>query len=92
MSEADDVYGIPNITQQEVDDFIAMQRRAARLIPPPPGKISVSVTPTPAAPRRADALADFRFPGEVEPLAELQERKRAYDKAQAAGLIKVYRK
>jgi len=87
MSDAD-LYGIPNITQQEVDDFIAMQRRAARLIPPPPGKISVN----PAAPRPADALADFRFPGEAEPLAELQERKRAYDRAQAAGLIKVYRK
>jgi len=86
MSEAD-LYGIPNITQQEVDDFIAMQRRAARLIPPPPGKISVTTTTTP---RPADALADFRFPGEAEPLAELQERKRAYDRAQAAGLIRVY--
>ena len=87
MSDAD-LYGIPNITQQEVDDFIAMQRRAARLIPPPPGKISVN----PAAPRPGGELDSFRFPGENEPVAELQERKRAYDKAQAAGLIKVYRK
>jgi len=87
MSDAD-LYGIPNITQQEVDDFIAMQRRAARLIPPPPGKISVN----PAAPRPGGELDSFRFPGEAEPLAELQERKRAYDRAQAAGLIKVYRK
>ena len=83
-----DEYDIPGVTAEEVDHYIEMQRRAARLIPPPPGKISV--TPTPATPRPADALADFRFPGEAEPLAELQERKRAYDRAQAAGLIRVY--
>ena len=88
MSDAD-LYGIPNITQQEVDDFIAMQRRAARLIPPPPGKISVTTTTTP---RPADALADFRFPGEDESTAELQARQAAYNRAQRDGLIKVYRK
>ena len=87
MSDAD-LYGIPNITQQEVDDFIAMQRRAARLIPPPPGKISVN----PAAPRPGGELDSFRFPGEVEPLAELQARQAAYNRAQRDGLIKVYRK
>ena len=86
MSEAD-LYDIPGVTAEEVDHYIEMQRRAARLIPPPPGKISVTTTTTP---RPADALADFRFPGEAEPLAELQERKRAYDRAQAAGLIRVY--
>ena len=85
MSDAD-LYGIPGVTAEEVDHYIEMQRRAARLIPPPPGKISVN----PAAPRPGGELDSFRFPGEVEPLAELQERKRAYDRAQAAGLIKVY--
>jgi len=81
-----DEYDIPGVTAEEVDHYIEMQRRAARLIPPPPGKISVN----PAAPRPGGELDSFRFPGEVEPLAELQERKRAYDRAQAAGLIKVY--
>jgi len=83
-----DEYDIPGVTAEEVDHYIEMQRRAARLIPPPPGKISVN----PAAPRPGGELDSFRFPGEAEPLAELQERKRAYDRAQAAGLIKVYRK
>ena len=83
-----DEYDIPGVTAEEVDHFIEMQRRAAQWALAAPGKISV--TPTPAAPRRADALADFRFPGEVETTAELQERKRAYDRAQAAGLIRVY--
>ena len=87
-----DEYDIPGVTAEEVDHYIAMQRRAARLIPPPPGKISVSVTPAPAAPRRADALADFRFPGEDESTAELQARQAAYNRAQRDGLIKVYRK
>ena len=81
-----DEYDIPGVTAEEVDHYIEMQRRAARLIPPPPGKISVN----PAAPRPGGELDSFRFPGEAEPLAELQERKRAYDRAQAAGLIKVY--
>ena len=83
-----DEYDIPGVTAEEVDHFIEMQRRAAQWALAAPGKISV--TPTPATPRPADALADFRFPGEAEPLAELQERKRAYDRAQAAGLIRVY--
>ncbi len=87
MSEAD-FYGIPNITPQEIDDFIAMQRRAARLIPPPPGKISVN----PAAPRPGGELDSFRFPGEVETTAELQARQAAYNRAVRAGLIKVYRR
>ena len=85
-----DEYDIPGVTAEEVDFFLAQQRRAAQWASAAPGKISV--TPTPAAPRRADALADFRFPGEVETTAELQERKRAYDRAVGAGLIKVYRK
>ena len=89
MSEADDVYGIPGVTAEEVDHYIEMQRRAAQWASAVPGKISVTTTTTP---RRADALADFRVPGKAEPLAELQERKRAYDRAQAAGLIKVYQK
>ena len=89
MSDAD-LYGIPGVTAEEVDHYIEMQRRAAQWALAAPGKISV--TPTPATPRRADALADFRFPGEVETTAELQERKRAYDRAVGAGLIKVYRK
>ena len=84
-----DLYDIPGVTAEDVDHYIEMQRRCAQWASPPPGKVSVTTT---ATPRRADALADFRFPGENEPLAELQERKRAYDKAQAAGLIKVYRK
>ena len=83
-----DEYDIPGVTAEEVDHYIEMQRRAARLIPPPPGKISVN----PAAPRPGGELDSFRFPGEAEPLAELQERKRAYDRAVGAGLIKVYRK
>ena len=87
MSEAD-VYDIPGVTAEDVDFFLAQQRRAAQWASPPPGKISV----TPTAPRPGGELDSFRFPGENEPVAELQERKRAYDKAQAAGLIKVYRK
>ena len=87
MSEADDVYSIPGVTAEDVDFFLAQQRRAAQWASPPPGKISV--TPT-ATPRRADALADFRFPGEVESTAELQARQAAYNRAQAAGLIRVY--
>ena len=83
-----DEYDIPGVTAEEVDHYIEMQRRAARLIPPPPGKISVN----PAAPRPGGELDSFRFPGENEPVAELQERKRAYDRAVGAGLIKVYRK
>ena len=85
MSEAD-LYGIPGVTAEEVDHYIEMQRRAARLIPPPPGKITVTTT----TPRPADALADFRFPGENESTAELQARQAAYNRAQAAGLIRVY--
>ena len=81
-----DEYDIPGISPEERAHFFEMQRRAAQWAAPPPGKISV----TTATPRPADALADFRFPGEAEPLAELQERKRAYDRAQAAGLIRVY--
>ena len=86
MSEADDVYDIPGVTAEEVDHFIEMQRRAAQWALAAPGKISV----TPTAPRRADALADFRFPGENESTAELQARQAAYNRAQAAGLIRVY--
>ncbi len=83
-----DEYDIPGVTAEDVDHYIEMQRRCAQWASPPPGKISV----TPTAPRRADALADFRFPGEVESTAELQERKRAYDRAWSAGLVKVYRR
>ena len=85
-----DEYDIPGVTAEEVDHFIEMQRRAAQWALAGPGKISV--TPAPAAPRRADTLADFRFPGEVETTAELQARQAAYNRAVRAGLIKVYRK
>ena len=88
MSEAD-VYDIPGVTAEDVDHFIAMQRRAAQWAAPPPGKVSVTTT---ATPRRADALADFRFPGENESTAELQARQAAYNRAQREGLIKVYRR
>ena len=87
MSEAD-LYDIPGISPEERAHFFEMQRRAAQWAAQPPGKVSV----TTAAPRPGGELDSFRFPGENEPVAELQERKRAYDKAQAAGLIKVYRK
>jgi len=83
-----DEYDIPGVTAEEVDHYIEMQRRAARLIPPPPGKISVN----PAAPRPGGELDSFRFPGEVETTAELQARQAAYNRAVRAGLIKVYRR
>ena len=84
-----DLYDIPGVTAEDVDFFLAQQRRAAQWASPPPGKVSVTTT---ATPRRADALADFRFPGENESTAELQARQAAYHKAQSAGLVKVYRK
>lgn len=87
MSEAD-VYDIPGVTAEDVDFFLAQQRRAAQWASPPPGKVSV----TPTAPRPGGELDSFRFPGENESTAELQARQAAYNRAQRDGLIKVYRK